>query len=190
MDYAPFFEQLHAALVATAPGWAGVIDIETPGGEWWHVATVADLPGPVCEAGQWKGGADIVIRVASDAAWASLSGAPSGLSSAIASGVVATEADPDGATYAWDLWGRYLQARLDYAVDKLGEERGRKAAVEEVAAMSVEAFGVESALSPATEIRVTVGACNSCGTPDTKLAEIAGAALCGPCLTLALQAVA
>ena len=194
MDYTTFFEQLQAALASVKTGWAGVIDVETPGGEWWHVVTVADLPAPVCEPGQWKGGADIVIRVTTDEAWVSIAGAPSGVSAVVASGLVATDADSDGAAYTWELWGRCLDVRLDYAVANLGEVRGEVyAAVEELRGMlAVEAVAMEEtvSLSPAAEIRVTVGACGSCGTADVKLAEIAGAALCGNCLTLALQAVA
>ena len=95
--------------------------------------------------------------------------------------------------YIGDMW---YPMRRGEAQGKEGyrsaEEAGRAlvdALAGDLAALVFPAVEVARALSVAAEVSAVVGACGSCGTPDTKLAEIAGVALCGPCLTLALQAV-
>lgn len=174
MVCAEFFKQLQAALEGVRPAWSGVIDIEAPGGEWWHVATVGDLPAPVCNPRQWTGGADIVIRAPTDAAWAALTGDPSGLPAVAASGLVATDAVDGGAAYAWDLWGGYVLAWGGYT-PMIAEARG----------LSVAPMGV----SAAADVIVVDGACPVCGTEGVRLAQMGGMSACGACLTLALQAV-
>lgn len=181
MVCAEFFKQLQAALEGVRPAWSGVIDIEAPGGEWWHVATVGDLPAPVCNPRQWTGGADIVIRAPTDAAWAALTGDPSGLPAAAADGTVTTHSGDDGAAYAWELWGGYVLAWGGYTPVDV-------AAV----SMGVEARGLSMESSESVIVVAALAeteTCPQCGAGGVRVAQIGTALACGACLTLALQAV-
>lgn len=111
--YAVFFEQLQAALRADPPEFVGVIDVETPGG-WWYVATVGNIPAPVCAPGHWSGGADFTVHVPTEPAWAGSVTSPTTLPAIVASGLATLDAPPESAEYVWQLWGIYLQRRIDF----------------------------------------------------------------------------
>lgn len=110
-----FFEQLQAALrddPAFAADWQGVMAIVVVD-DPWYVSTTGNIPAPMCVHGEWGGGPDLTVRVASIAAWTGLTTAPETIPAMADAGQVTTD-DPDAQAFTLARLGAMVELRDAY----------------------------------------------------------------------------
>jgi hypothetical protein len=112
------FAQLQAALrddLPFASSWQGVMALDVEG-DRWYVSTTGNIPAPVCVRGEWAGGPDLTIHVASQPAWVGLTTAPETIPAMAAAGQITTD-DEGSAAYALARLGAMMELRMAYVAE-------------------------------------------------------------------------